>query len=160
MPSAPAIPEARSWQHGVRLGFAAMDAEHQGLVDAIHALRDAPPEHMPAALDSLARHVREHFAHEDAWMAESGFPARDCHAAEHGAVLASFDGVTRRVARGELDAARRLADALADWFPAHADHLDAPLAHWLCKRQYGGTPVVLHRPPSGGPASDPRSLPC
>lgn len=160
MRSAVAIPDAIEWQDGVRLGFAPMDAEHQVLAGLIDATRNAPPERLAAALDALAQHVREHFGHEDAWMAQTGFPARDCHAAEHAAVLASIDGVARRVARGELDPALRLAGALADWFPAHADYLDAPLAHWLCKHRLGGTPVVLHRPPRVAPASDPRSPPC
>ncbi len=160
MRAAVAIPDALPWQDGVRLGHGPMDEEHGVLTTLIGALREAPPGSVPSALDALARHVREHFGHEESWMSDGGFPARDCHAAEHRAVLASIDGVSRRVARGEIDAAMRLADALADWFPAHADYLDAPLAHWLCKRQHGGTPVVLHRPPRVDPAADPRSPPC
>ncbi|KWT98735.1 hypothetical protein APY03_0047 [Variovorax sp. WDL1] len=28
----------------------------------------------------------------------------------------------------------------------HADYLDSALAAWMCKQQFGGKPVVLHRP--------------
>ena len=40
---------------------------------------------------------------------------------------------------------RRLAAALADWFPGHAFHRDSALAHWMVKRSFGGKPVVLRR---------------
>lgn len=155
-----AIPEALSWRDGLRVGHASMDAQHAALVSAIAALRHAPAAAVEAALRALTLHLREHFRDEEAWMADSAFPARDCHAAEHRAVLASLDGVTRRVAGGEPEAARRLAEALADWLPAHADHLDAPLAQWLCRRRHGGTPIVLHRLAPGVPDPEPRSPPC
>jgi hemerythrin len=64
---------------------------------------------------------------------------------EHAAVLRSVGEVREVVALGEFAQVRRLADALADWFPRHADWLDSALAHWLCKRAYGGKPVVLRR---------------
>ncbi|MES2784211.1 MAG: hypothetical protein V4684_02015, partial [Pseudomonadota bacterium] len=40
---------------------------------------------------------------------------------------------------------RRLADELAHWFPAHVQHLDSALAHWVSKRRTGGKPIVLRR---------------
>lgn len=160
MPAPMAIPEAQPWQDWLRLGHEPMDAQHAALAEGIEALRHATAAGVAAALHTLALHLREHFGEEDAWMAGSAFPARDCHAAEHRAVLASLDGVTRRVAGGDLDAARRLADALADWLPAHADYLDAPLAQWLCRHRHGGTPLVLHRRAPPVPDATPRSLPC
>ena len=59
--------------------------------------------------------------------------------------MKSIEGVRRRVAQGDADAARRLARALADWFPGHADYMDAALAHWMCKQRLGGKPVVVRR---------------
>jgi hypothetical protein len=38
-----------------------------------------------------------------------------------------------------------LADALADWFPGHADCLDSALAQWMVKRKTGGVPLVFKR---------------
>lgn len=151
--------ETLTWHDGLLLGHAPMDEQHEALVATIDALRRAPDSGCASALEVLARHVHGHFAAEEAWMADTGFPARECHAAEHRAVLCSIDGVRRRVAAGDADAARRLAAALADWFPAHADYLDAPLSHWLCKRRLGGQPVVLrrHLPPIPHPMP-PRAL--
>ena len=78
-------------------------------------------------------------------MTQSGFPPRQCHIDEHAAVLRSAEEVQAVVAQGRLEPARRFATALVDWFPGHADYLDAALAHWMCKQQHGGKPVVLRR---------------
>lgn len=138
-------PAPASWHDDLRLGFTPMDDTHGEFLSLLDALLAAPDEGVAGALASMHAHSREHFALEELWMAETGFPARDCHGDEHAAVLASMEGVGRRVAGGDMEAARHLARALADWFPGHADYMDSALAHWMCKRTMGGTPVVLRR---------------
>lgn len=134
-----------TWHEGFLLGYAPMDRVHEEFVMLIRAVIDAPHRAVRGALDALAGHARQHFDDEDRWMAETAFPARQCHSDEHAAVLRSIEGVCKRVAHGDCEAARRLAQALVDWFPGHADYLDAALAHWMCNLQLGGKPVVLRR---------------
>lgn len=141
-------PDARSSPAAVgdiRLGFGPMDEVHAEFVAAIETLLSAPDSEVGAAFSALERCTREHFEAEERWMAETDFPARDCHADEHAAVLRSVVGVSERVASGEFEPARALASALLDWLPAHADYMDAALAHWMCKLRFGGKPVVLRR---------------
>ena len=145
MPILPETPKAASWDDDLRLGFAPMDATHEEFLALVAALLAAPDDAVPDALLAVHAHSREHFAAEERWMEESAFPAAGCHRDEHAAVLASMAGVGRKVAAGDVEAARRLARALVDWFPGHADYLDSALAHWMCKRTLGGTPVVLRR---------------
>ena len=142
-----------AWHDGMLLGHGPMDAVHEEFVVLVDALLHAADADVPAALASLVGHTQAHFDEEKAWMTETAFPGRECHIAEHKAVLQSLAGVSRRVDAGDLIAARRLARALADWFPGHAEYLDAALAHWLCKLRLGGKPVVLrrHRPLPGAP---------
>ena len=64
---------------------------------------------------------------------------------EHAAVMRSVAEVRERVAQGDIAVGRSLAQELARWFPGHADYLDSALAAWMCKRQFGGKPVVLQR---------------
>ena len=128
------------------LGFDPMDAIHDEFLVRVQELTQADEAVVLQALDALAEHVHTHFAAEEEWMRSTAFPAPDCHAAEHAAVLASVEGVQRRARSGDTAPARSLARALADWFPNHADYMDAALAHWMCERRFGGRPVVLHRP--------------
>jgi len=130
----------------IQLGFAPMDKVHAEFIAAVDALVVAPDEAVAPSLAALERHTREHFEAEERWMNETAFPARECHADEHAAVLRSVVGVGARVARGDLAAARTLGAALREWFPGHADYMDAALAHWMCKLRHGGKPVVLRRP--------------
>lgn len=152
MQTANAAPAAASWHDDLRLGWAPIDAVHEEFHQLVTALCAASDAAMPAALAAVHRHCREHFATEERWMEETDFPARACHADEHAAVLASLGGVEGRVAGGDFDAGRRLARALVDWFPGHADYLDAALAHWMCKKRLGGQPIVLRRPLAAAPA--------
>ena len=96
-------------------------------------------------LTAVDSHLQDHFTKEDLWMNETQFPARDCHIAEHAAVLRSSSEVLALAREGNFVDARSLIEALADWFPGHADFMDSALAAWMCKRRYGGKPVVLHR---------------
>ena len=100
---------------------------------------------LPARLARLRFHLGEHFESEDGWMHGTDFPARDCHIAEHAAVLKSADKVISLAAAGNVAVGRSFATELHLWFPAHAAYLDSALAAWLCRRRYGGTPLVLRR---------------
>ncbi|UVH60526.1 hemerythrin domain-containing protein [Variovorax paradoxus] len=145
MGSATSTSAAFAWTDDLRLGWAPMDAIHEEFVELVRSLLSALPEEISEKLQAIRTHTEQHFAEEERWMDESGFPARSCHAEEHAAVLASMAGVTRKVAAGHVEAARDLARALIDWFPSHAGYLDSALAQWLCKQHLGGQPVVLRR---------------
>ena len=145
MQSALPTPGASGWPPDSRLGYGALDEMHEEFVMLVDALLAVGDDALAGALGAVEHHCRAHFASEERWMAETAFPARGCHSKEHAAVLASIEGVGRRVAAGDYVAGRRIARALADWFPGHADYLDSALAHWLCTRRLGGQPVVLRR---------------
>jgi hemerythrin len=133
------------WTDRLLLGYAEMDAEHRDFVVCVQALQQAEPAQVPERLQAFADHARRHFAAEDTWMRDTGFPARDCHIDEHAAVLKSVDDVQALVAQGNTAIVRSLADELARWFPGHADYLDSALATWMAKRRWNAQPVVLRR---------------
>jgi len=136
---------ALTWSDALLLGYTPMDDVHEDFVCCARALTDAPDAGLCDALRRMVAHLRVHFAQEDAWMTETGFPPRQCHIDEHAAVLRSADEVLTLAEQGQLGPIRGFAAALVDWFPGHADYLDAALAHWMCKRQHGGKPVVVRR---------------
>ncbi len=133
------------WGDQFTLGFAPMDEVHAEFVAVVSRLQLATESEMPALLEAVAEHAQRHFDAENRWMEDSNFPPRACHVEEHDKVLASILDVCVEVAAGDLSSVRPLAEALADWFPGHADYLDSALAQWLCKQRLGGKPVVLKR---------------
>lgn len=139
-----------TWSDSLLLGFDPMDETHREFVGLIGTMQTATDEALPALLEALIVHVHAHFALEDAWMTKTDFPARECHMNEHAAVLKSVLMTSQMLEAGDFSRCRRLADELANWFPAHADYLDSALSHWLCKKQFGGKPVVLRRNNTAG----------
>ncbi len=144
-----------SWHDSFDLGFGPMDLIHREFVELVAAVQSAPDAELADRLATLATHCQQHFDHENRWMQETGFPPRDCHIDEHNAVLKSVREVQALLAQGDTDNPRRLAAELAKWFPGHADHLDSALAHWMCKRRFGGKPVVFRRDPVARAAVEP-----
>ncbi|MGJ7582727.1 bacteriohemerythrin [Variovorax sp. RHLX14] len=140
----PITPRSLVWSDAMSLGHPLIDDEHQHLVALIARLQEASNEDLAAALEAVLDASETHFSAENNMMTTTGFPPRDCHIKEHEAVLGSLRGVSGRLARGECEVVRRLAAELAMWLPAHVQHLDSALTHWLCKLQHGGKPVVLH----------------
>ena len=156
MPS-PAAP--LTWNDTLLLGDPEMDAVHEEFVACIARLTAAEAPAVAEALAALEANAISHFGMEDTWMRETDFPPRQCHTDEHAAVLLSIAGVRQRVAGGDVSPAYDLARALADWFPAHADYMDSALSHWMCKRRWGGKPVVLRRDIASDSASAMRKVP-
>jgi hemerythrin len=132
----------------VVLGFGPMDAVHAEFDTLVAETLRADDAELPHALERLAVHLRAHFEAEDGWMRETDFPARDCHIDEHAAVRRSADEVLARVAVGDFAIGRDFVRELERWFPGHADYLDSALAAWMCKRRFGGKPVVIQRRPA------------
>ena len=123
-----------------------MDMRHKEFVATLSRLRAAGPGTVTADLDAMLQHLTEHFEEERRWMEESSFPATQCHVDEHSAVLRSASTLrTHLESHADLAEVQRFATALSDWFPGHADYMDAALSHWLSKRTYGGAPIVLRR---------------
>ncbi len=132
-----------SMQTDIALGFTPMDDIHEEFLALSAALQRASDAELTAQLALMAAHLKTHFGQEDAWMAQTAFPPRDCHIQEHAAVLASVHEVRLLLAQGNVQVCRDLARALAEWFPGHATHLDSALAHWMCKQRFGAKPLVF-----------------
>jgi hemerythrin len=128
----------------VLMGYAPMDAVHAEFEALVAEALACPDAELHDTLVRVKAHLASHFGQEDAWMRDTAFPAVDCHIDEHAAVMKSAGEVLPLVAAGRHDVGRSFAAELRNWFPGHADYLDSALAAWMCKRQFGGRPVVLH----------------
>lgn len=135
-----------AWSDRYLLGHRDMDKTHREFVKYVAALQSAEDAELAECLAAFEVHAVDHFEQEKCLMESSVFPATQCHVDEHIAVLKSVQEVQEILRNGgAVQVVRELARALADWFPGHADYMDASLSQWLSKRTHGGTPVVFRR---------------
>jgi len=116
------------WSDALSLCLPAMDDTHREFVDLLAAVEQAGDDHVLAAWQMLVDHTVDHFGQEDRWMRETGFAPGNCHSTQHTVVLQVMREGTKRGAAGELNVVREMAQELADWFPSHAQNMDAALA--------------------------------
>lgn len=119
-----------AWTESLVLNQPRLDTTHQEFVELLNAFGaalDGGTDALPA-YHALLAHTEAHFAMEEDWMARCGFDAQNCHASQHAMVL--------RVMREALRYATELNDReplnilrgeLAQWFPQHAEMMDAAL---------------------------------
>jgi len=138
-------PDPLHWNDQYLLGYTPIDEVHEEFVGLVGKMQAASDAELAALLAEFTRHCEQHFEMENRWMVETSFPPRDCHIDEHAAVLASVREVQALPPEEKVEVIRNLVEALADWFPKHADQLDSALAHWMSKERLGGKPVVLRR---------------
>ena len=112
------------------VGIPSIDALHLELEERLAALADTGAG-ATAALAALQDHLQRHFSHEEALMAQSGFPMAECHAREHLSVVEVVAEVQRLLEQGDGAPLGRLAPAMLEWFAVHATSMDAALASYL-----------------------------
>lgn len=134
------------WSDSLLLGYGPIDNTHKEFVNCLSILLAAEDNHLLTALGALVEHLERHFREENDWMLRTNFPATDCHIEEHSKVLESANELLIHLQTGgDNYLCRSFSDALMNWFPGHAEYMDAPLAQWMSKLSYGGIPVVLKR---------------
>lgn len=123
---------ALTWTDALRLQHDELDRTHEEFVALLNALDATLPDGDPLpALRELIAHTEAHFALEEGWMQRMGFEPENCHSRQHQMVLQLLREVEQRAAAGETDALPRLVPALAEWFPQHAEMMDAALVFSL-----------------------------
>lgn len=130
---------ALAWSETLVLNHATLDDTHREFVELLNAysaVLDANEDALPA-FRALLAHTEAHFAMEEDWMARCGFEAQNCHASQHAMVL----NVMREVVRyaTELNDREPLAivrQELSQWFPAHAETMDAALVFTMEQRGF------------------------
>ncbi len=126
------------WSAIYVLSVPEMDKTHEEFALLLNAVADGPDTELLARFDTFIAHTEEHFARENRWMQELGFPPDHCHMGEHERALKVLQAVRKRVAEADDFAlGRRLIGELPLWFDNHASIMDAPLAHYL---KEGGVP--------------------
>lgn len=123
------------WTDGLQLGHDVMDDTHREFVELLNRVGAATGAEQLAVLDEFIAHTEAHFGQEERWMEAMQFPPLACHRTEHAGILEVMREVRKRIAGGEAHYGEVLAKAIAEWFPLHAQSMDAVLALYI--RQTG-----------------------
>jgi hemerythrin-like metal-binding protein len=134
------------WSDTLALGLPAMDDTHREFVDLLALVVDASDHALLPLWRDLVAHTDEHFAREDRWMKDTGFSSTNCHTTQHQVVLQVMREGEKRGTAGELAVVRQMADELCNWFPMHAQAMDAALALHLRNQGYDEKTGVVNMP--------------
>ena len=116
------------WSEALSLDLPLMDDTHREFVDLLAAVEAAADDAVIPAWRALIDHTQQHFDQEDRWMRETRFAAGNCHSVQHKVVLDVMREGLERAEGGELELLRLMVGELAQWFPQHAQSMDAGLA--------------------------------
>lgn len=128
------------WSEALQLELPQMDDTHREFVDLLATVQAADDADLLPHWNTLVAHTVEHFGQEDRWMQETGYASGNCHAVQHQVVLQVMREGATRAAAGDLPLLRLIAGELAQWFPQHAQSMDAGLALHL--RSVGHDPAT------------------
>lgn len=130
-----------SWNAGLEVGHADMDAEHRGLYDlterAAAALEREDPPGVADAMGDLHALSEVHFGHEEALMVQSAFEGLAAHREAHQAFMADFGRLLAELRTRGLSPLFRLwfGSRFQDWLRFHIRGQDVQfyrhLRQWL-----------------------------
>src|SRR5271165_3701864 len=118
-----------------RLGVPLMDRDHAAIDFLFGAAATTADSELPALLDTIAEELHDHFAREEAMMAEARVPFLFHHFELHTQLLREIENMRREVARSDAASARQLIGVLLLRFVAdHVATADAAAARFLIGR--------------------------
>lgn len=134
------------WSDALHLDLPLMDDIHQEFVELLAAVEGADDAQLLSAWQALVDHTHHHFAQEDAFMVSTRFASGNCHTTQHRVVLQVMREATDRARQGDLQVLRVMAGELAQWFPQHAQSMDAALALHLRRVGFDPATGIVHAP--------------
>ena len=135
-----------NWSTDLSTGDERMDETHEEFVTMLNEILATPQDQQLPLYQAFLSHTVEHFAQEERWMLATGFSADNCHASHHATILETMRAVQVHYEGGDTDIITRLAEALAEWFPGHANSMDAGLAQHLKSVQFDSVSETLADP--------------
>lgn len=143
---------ALTWNDALALQQPHMDHTHRefvALLSDVEAAVEGPQDELAERYALFLEHTEAHFAQEERWMAAIGFASENCHTYQHGHVLQVLREVQRRLLEeGDVSTVHLLVLELAQWFPTHAQSMDAALAETMAERGFDPDTSAMVLPPA------------
>ncbi|MFN3809214.1 MAG: hemerythrin domain-containing protein [Roseateles asaccharophilus] len=140
---------ALAWNDKLVLNQPQLDHTHEEFVELLNAFGAALQSGGDAlpAFQALLSHTEAHFAMEEAWMAATGFDPVNCHSSQHAMVLNVMREVVRHATElNDREPMSIVLHELAQWFPAHAEMMDAALVFHMSQVGYDPASGSLAQP--------------
>ncbi|SEK39656.1 hemerythrin-like metal-binding domain protein [Roseateles sp. YR242] len=128
-----------NWSEDLVLNLPVLDHTHEEFVQLLNVFGDTLDRGEDAlpAFKALLAHTEEHFAMEERWMAATGFEPENCHSSQHAMVLNVMREVVRYAEElGDREPMPIVRQELAQWFPGHAEMMDAALVYTMQQRGF------------------------
>ena len=135
-----------TWSNDLHTGDSRMDDTHEEFLTMLNQLLTTPQDQQLPLYKAFLSHTVEHFAQEDRWMLATGFSADNCHAGQHTTILETMRAVEVHYEGGDTEIITRLPEALTEWFPGHANSMDAGLAQHLKSVNFDSVTETLADP--------------
>ena len=124
------------WENRYSVGIAAVDHEHQELIELVNRLYDEATKlgSKDAVLDffgDLFKAISSHFALEERFMRERGYDQLVQHKTDHERLLDEVRDIMEDFEASDRFDERVLAQRLDAWFSRHFETHDARLHHSL-----------------------------
>ena len=123
----------------LRLGHAVIDAQHTSLFDMVNQLHDDmlagnSRQQLGRVLAFLRSYTVEHFATEEAFMAETSYPEMAAHKAQHDDLVRQVRELEEKHTAGSLTLSITVMNFLRDWLAQHISVDDRKLSQHLQPR--------------------------
>jgi len=131
------------WTQALAVGVPEIDAQHQELFrraeQLIVAFRGGDRSEVPPLVRYLSEYATEHFASEERFMREIGFPGLEGHRAAHETFRAGLAEVTSDFERKGATAlvALTVHNWLSDWLRRHVSGLDVEIGKFADAKRRG-----------------------
>jgi hemerythrin-like metal-binding protein len=130
------------WDGSYETGIAAIDQDHQGLVNLINDLYEAMQDGSGGALllpifSALKHYTENHFIREESYMVECGAPDQANHIREHRQMVAKLAELEKRHRQGEAAISLQTLTFLRDWLKNHICSVDLAMAAQVRSRASG-----------------------
>lgn len=125
-----------SWDEKYSVGVGELDAQHKQLVKLLSDLYDAMQAQHAAdvvgkILNELVRYTKTHFASEERYMAQAGYPDLAAQKREHEAFTAKIQKFKEEFDAGRTSLSVSLATFVKDWLFSHISGSDKKYGPFL-----------------------------
>lgn len=129
-----------SWSKNYEIGHDLIDNEHEGLFRLVNAFHSAWQENndrqfIAAVLTKLIAYAEEHFQHEEAVMAEAGYPLLETHHQIHEQMVESIFKLRQAYEKGSLQLEITTMKFVKNWLVEHILENDYQFRDFLNKQK-------------------------